>query len=231
MKEWITKNGYKIIRIVSGRSSVFLLTNGVDRILIDTSSPDSWEKINIRLISLNIKTIDYLILTHTHYDHAGNACKIKENFKAKVIVHKDEKEIIQNGLNVVPKGTVLFTKIMVKLTKNIAKKMTFQACRPDILVDSSLNLKNFGFNAYILHTPGHSKGSISVVIDNEITIVGDAMFGISRKSIFPPFADNISDMLKSWKKLLDTGSNIFLPAHGNENSRIKVEKNYNKIIF
>jgi len=62
----------------------------------------------------------------------------------------------------------------------------------------------------------------------KISIVGDAMFGVSKRSIFPPFADDEPEMVKSWKKLLNTGSSLFLPSHGNENSREKVESNYIK---
>jgi glyoxylase-like metal-dependent hydrolase (beta-lactamase superfamily II) len=58
--------------------------------------------------------------------------------------------------------------------------------------------------------------------------VGDAMFGVFWWSVFPPFADDVPIMIRSWGKLLNTGSKLFLPGHGTENSRELLEKQYNK---
>lgn len=38
---------------------------------------------------LKIEKIDLLLLTHTHYDHAGNAKSIKDAYQARVAVHLD----------------------------------------------------------------------------------------------------------------------------------------------
>jgi hydroxyacylglutathione hydrolase len=74
----------------------------------------------------------------------------------------------------------------------------YQPVQPDILVNERMTLNEFGFNAFVIHTPGHSFGSISVIIDNEIAIVGDAMFGVFRNSVFLPFADDLKQMVISW---------------------------------
>ncbi len=49
MKTWTTRSGYRIIQILSGRSNVFLLTNGKINFLIDTSSGRLWSKLQKRL--------------------------------------------------------------------------------------------------------------------------------------------------------------------------------------
>lgn len=79
MKRWKTNSGYEIIQILSGRSNVFLLTNGEKNILIDTSVSRLWNRLQLKIDKLGINTIDYLILTHTHFDHAANANQIKKN--------------------------------------------------------------------------------------------------------------------------------------------------------
>lgn len=228
MKEWITKSGYKVTKLISTKSSVFLLSHKKINILIDTSLKENFNNIQKRLKRLNITKLDYLILTHTHYDHAQNTYKIKEKYGAKVIVHKNEAHIIKEGLAFIPKGTNLFIKILLVLTRSINKKKKLKACEPDMVIDSGLSLKEYGFCGYILHTPGHTMGSMSVIIDNEIAVVGDAMFGISPTSIYPPFADNEAEVIKSWKKLLRTGCRMFLQAHGREISYAKVDNNYKK---
>lgn len=74
----------------------------------------------------------------------------------------------------------------------------------------------------------HEEGSISVIIDNEIAIVGDTMFGVLFGSVFSPFADNVQSIIKSWKRLLDTNCKWFLPSHGTGNSRVLLQSQYHK---
>jgi glyoxylase-like metal-dependent hydrolase (beta-lactamase superfamily II) len=96
------------------------------------------------------------------------------------------------------------------------------------LVDSHFDLIGFGFNAYLIHTPGHTIGSMSLIIDNEIAIVGDTMFGVFKLSVFPPYAEDTEKMIKSWGKLLETNCSIFIPSHGTENCRSLVQQDYNR---
>ena len=80
----------------------------------------------------------------------------------------------------------------------------------------------------MIKTEGHSSGSISVIVDNEIAIVGDAMFGVFKNSVFPPYADNQTEMINSWNVLLDTDCNTFLPGHGKEIKKEFLQKEYYK---
>jgi hydroxyacylglutathione hydrolase len=231
MKTWETKSGYKIIQILSGRSNVFLLTNGEKNILVDTSPGYMWKLLVKRLNKLNIKSIDYLILTHTHADHSENAHSIKDKYKSLLFVHKEEASYLTSGDSFLPQGTTFITKIILNIgIKNIYAGFKNKPCQYDYLVDSEFDLKKFGFNAFILHTPGHSPGSMSVIIDNEIALVGDAMFGIFMGSVFPPFAYDVKLMVKSWGRLLETNCLVFLPSHGTANSRELVQKDFNKRI-
>jgi hydroxyacylglutathione hydrolase len=227
MNKWKTKNGYEITEVLSGRSNVFLLSNGKKNILIDTSPKYRWRLLEKRLGILKVRSIDYLILTHTHGDHAQNSRRIKDKYKSKVIVHKNEASFLSSGSNPVPEGTTLVSRLIINpLTKKVYSRLRYEPCDSDILVDSSLDLGDFGFNAFILHTPGHSVGSMSVIVDNEVALVGDAMFGIFKNSVFPPFADNIDQMINSWGKLLETDCNVFIPSHGSANNRALVQKDY-----
>jgi len=231
MRIWNTSGGHTITQILSGRSNVFLLTNGEKNILIDTSPKYKWKKLEKRLKLLEVDLIDYLILTHTHYDHAENAKKIRDKYGAKVIVHSDEASYLASGENIVPGGTNVITKFIIRLlAKQFLSAARYEPCQYDYLVDSTFDLKNFGFNAYILHTPGHTIGSMSIIIDDNIAIVGDAMFGVFKWSVFPPYANNITQMIDSWGKLLKTNCLVFIPAHGSANSRSLVQKEYNRCI-
>ncbi len=225
MKTWITSGGIRIIRVLSGRSNVFLVTNGTKNILVDTGTGLEWRLLKLRLNNLTVYHIDCLILTHSHFDHAGNAARIRKAFKTPVIVHRKEAQFVASGTSPAPRGTLAFSKAIVKLLSAAGSSIgRYKSCRQDIIVDSVYDLKDFGINAYILHTPGHTAGSLSVIIEDEIAIVGDAMVGIFPGSAFPPFAEDPRQLIISWGKLLDTGCSLFIPSHGSANSRTLVQK-------
>ena len=232
MKTWKTKkSGYDIIRVMSGRSNVFLLTNGKENILIDTSVSRLWTKLQKSLQLLGIKNIDYLILTHAHIDHAANAKRLKEKYNCKVLVHKREDDFLSRGDNILPKGTMFLTRPIVNLLgKRIFQKFRYEPCKADLLIDSEFDLHEFGFNAYLLHTPGHTAGSVCLIVDDEIAMVGDTLFGVFKWSVFPPYAEDKNTMIKSWGKLLETKCTVFLPSHGTANNRLLVQKDYNRRI-
>jgi glyoxylase-like metal-dependent hydrolase (beta-lactamase superfamily II) len=229
MKTWTTHGGFKVIRILFGRSNVFLVTNGEKNILVDTSPGRVWKKLDKRLKSLHISRVDYLIITHAHYDHAENAHKLKTCYNAQVIAHKIEADDLSSGGNWKVDGTNAFTRFIIKiLSKSVAGKMTFESCPTDLLVEDKMDMAGMGFHAYILHTPGHTPGSISLIVDDEIALVGDCMFGVFKGSAFPPFGLDTRQMIESWGKLLDTGCRIFLPSHGTADSRELVQRDYDR---
>ncbi len=228
MRTWSTKNGFKVTRILSGRSNVFLVTKDNVNILVDTSSKNYRRVLNKRLKRLGINQLDYLILTHTHIDHASNADQLKKTFGARIIVQREEAGYLASGKNIMIRGTNLFTRSLVNLLKQLNPFITYPPCPYDIVVDTRLDLKMDSINLHLLHTPGHTPGSMSIIVDDEIALVGDAMFGVFKGSIFPPFALDVRQMIQSWGKLLQTNCYLFMPSHGSVNKKELVQKEYKK---
>lgn len=225
MKKVVTKSGITITKMLGGRSNVFLVNTGELVILVDTSPAIFRKQLLYKIRKKNINTIDYLVLTHTHFDHSGNATTIKEKYSAKIIVHQLEAEYLLTGNSPIPAGTNRFTKWVVKHLGAIAtESFTYEGCNADILISNDKEQPFLHELIQIMHTPGHSSGSLSLIIDNEIALVGDTLFGTYPGSCFPPFADDVQQLMQSWKKLSDTGCSCFYPAHGGAIPRNILEK-------
>ena len=86
-----------------------------------------------------------------------------------------------------------------------------------MLGDDGLSLDEYGIPGKVIHTPGHTMGSMSVLTENGDAFVGD-LAGSARymrlKPGMPIFAENESLIKPSWKKLLDSGAKMIYPAHG-----------------
>lgn len=231
MRNWKTQNGYEIIQVLNRRSNAYLILLDNDIVLVDTGKKSAFQSLlkNIRSLNIAIEDIQSLILTHTHYDHCQSAKQIKDKSNCKIIVSFIVTESIKNGYTKLPNGTILITKLIVKLGRLLGKrKLGYEPFSPDVLVNDDYDLKIGNGCLKIIHTPGHSTDSISILVDNEIAIVGDAMFGIFKNSVFPPYSDDNVKMIKSWGKLLSTECNTFLPGHGKEIKRDLLQKEYEK---
>jgi hydroxyacylglutathione hydrolase len=225
MKKWLTKNTYSVCRILAGRSNVFLVTKDGKNILVDTSPAYRWNSLRRRLGRLKISRLDYLVLTHTHFDHAANANKVGQTYGAKVLVNERESGFLEAGDNVLIKGTNPLTAMLVNLfAKRLLSRKRYEPCKADIKIDLTYSFNNEGLNIYLVHSPGHTIGSMSLIVDDEIAIVGDAMFGVFPWSVMPPFAENAPLMLKSWDILLATKCKLFLPSHGNAKTKQQLEQ-------
>lgn len=231
MNNWKTKNGYEIVKVLSGRSNVYLVMKDKQLILIDTGKESNFRKLsnNINSLGLSFNKITHLILTHTHFDHCQLARKIKEDSSCKIIVSCHAENWIKTGYTVLPRGTTYLTRLISRLGELIGKrKFGYQSFEPDILIVGDYNLNNTINRIKIIETSGHSEDSISVLVDNEVAIVGDVMFGVFKNSIFPPYADNIGKMIRSWNRLLHTDCDVFLPGHGKEIKRELLKKQLDK---
>lgn len=231
MKIRKTKNNNLVIQVLLGRNNVYLIATSSTLVLVDTGKASSFETLFKNIVSLGIKFEDIavLILTHTHFDHCQSAKIIKEQTDCKVITSYKSVNYLKDGYAPLPKGTSFPTKLISKLGQRIGKrKFRFEPFQADILVHSTYHLNIPDCEINIIETPGHSVDSISIIVDNEIALVGDAMFGVFKNYIFPPFSDDIGKMIESWAKLLRTTCPVFLPGHGNAISKKRLQKQYEK---
>jgi hydroxyacylglutathione hydrolase len=231
LKNWKTKYGYKIFQVLSGRSNSYLISSDAHNILVDTGKESAYPRLkrNIDSLKLSNQEIRYLILSHTHFDHCQSAKNLAEQYHCQIIVSERAIESIENGYTTLPNGTVLIPKLISRFGRIIGeKRYGYQPFRPDILVKGNHDLHQVGIDIKIIETEGHSLDSVSIIVDNEIAVVGDAMFGVFKNSTFPPFADNIEEMIESWGKLLQTDCHLFLPGHGKEVKRELLQKEYDK---
>jgi len=225
MKNWILNNSYNIYRVLYGRSNSYLICTDSGNILVDTGRKSKRTLLLKTLQKLHIEKIDWLILTHTHFDHCENAALLQKKFSCKIVVSDKGYPMAERGYAILPCGTNPFTKAISQLGNRFFLRLFYyQRFIPDHTYDEFFSFSIPGIDIELITTPGHSDDSISIIVNNEIALVGDAMFGIYKNSVFPPFADNAVEMVESWGKLLDTECHTFLPGHGSEIKRELVER-------
>ena len=231
MLVWNTASGYKIYQI-DGNSKSYVVNSGNIFFMVDTGKKSNWNELQTKLNQIGVTqtNLKALVLTHAHYDHVENAYRIKNKYETAIIIHKLESEYLESGRS----SKVGFPQIKNPKFKEFIEKiitgfLRYKPVKPDILTEEDYDLTELGFKkCRIIRTAGHTMGSVCVVIDNEIVITGDTMIGINDITL-PWFFVSKEELLKSRKKILDTGSRIYLPAHGIAVMRELLVKNYMKL--
>jgi len=211
------ENNINIIKV--GVTNCYILKSDTCNILIDTGYKGKARIILDFLENNGIlpKTIELIILTHAHYDHIGNVSELKKITNAKILLHKDDLALLDSGITekMSTKPLNMWGKILLNKISSI--DTSFNSLKPDIIIDSEFDLSGYGINGRIISTPGHSKGSISVILDSGDAFIGDlAMNGppLRLGAGEPIFGENIKEIYQSWKKLIENNAHTLYPGHG-----------------
>ncbi|MDP2424174.1 MAG: MBL fold metallo-hydrolase [Bacteroidales bacterium] len=212
------------------KTQIYTLRLGINRcyiimqqgmIMVDAGPPNSLNKIKryLKTFGIDPADIQLVILTHGDFDHLGGAQEIKELTGAEIAIHEADKENLEEGRFNWPKAVTIRGKILRFLLAPLFKRIVFKPVKADItLNDLDFSLKGFGIDGKIIHTPGHTKGSVSILLDTGEAFVGcmahnNRMFRFSPG--LPIFAEDLDTIKISWKKLVESGANIIYPGHGN----------------
>jgi glyoxylase-like metal-dependent hydrolase (beta-lactamase superfamily II) len=158
-----------------------------------------------------------IVITHVHFDHVGNLKALRERCGCPVAIHANEAPLLSHGTVVFPPGTNLFGNVAASVGRGLAPLLKFSAVKPDIQIAKELSLERFGISGKIIATPGHTIGSLSVLLPDGTACVGDLAanhFPGRLGPIFPPFADNVTALLESWDLVLNAGAKTICPGHG-----------------
>ncbi|HKI48987.1 MAG TPA: MBL fold metallo-hydrolase [Desulfobacteria bacterium] len=196
------------------------ILHGDGTILIDGGAPKKVKRFTdaLRRFSMKPEDVKLIVLTHGHWDHIGSAREIQEITGAPIALHRHEKDCLEKSLIPLPPGVTIWGDLFVRIMALFTPMIHVPATKVDIVLnDEEFSLVEYGIPGRIIHTPGHSRGSVSVLLENGDAFVGDlAMSGFPLRFNpgLPILADDITEVRRSWELLLDKGAKTVYPAHG-----------------
>jgi len=224
------------MEIVSGIHNVdgvngncYLISCGKDWALLDTGLPNNAKKILSYVDGLKIKPSDIktIIITHAHIDHIGNAATLKKITGAKIAVHQDDADFIAGRKKLVlPSSGIKLKFLLIRFLSPFFKAAPVQ---PDIL----LNDKDEIAGLKVIHTPGHTPGSICLLDSKrKVLFVGDLIRFMDGEILGPPITMDVEQVQKSIGKIAGLAFEIMLSGHGQPlrpKAAEKVQEYYSRI--
>lgn len=135
-----------VIPVSLGMVKVFILT-GNRPVLVDAGTAGNARRILSGLERHGVKPGDVglVLITHAHADHYGSLAELKKAIPVPVAVHRLDADSLRAGSGV----------------------------EPDVLLEDEYDLGQYGVAGRVIWTPGHSRGSLSVITESGDAVVGD----------------------------------------------------------
>lgn len=191
----------------------YLVKIGGGYILIDTGFSTGRTRLEKELGSAGCKpgSLRLIVLTHGDFDHTGNAAYLRKKFGTKLAMHYDDSGMVERGDMFWnrKKGNILI-RLMAPILFGFGKSKRF---KPDLYIEDGYDLSGYGFDAKVLHIPGHSKGSIGVLTADGDLFCGD-LFTNWDKPVLNSIIDDSTTANSSFEKLKNLKINTVYPGHG-----------------
>lgn len=224
----------KIIKIDLNGVNSYLLKNEDSFILVDTGGHIVMDKNFTNRLDLleqslekhgcTSKNLKLILLTHGHNDHVCNAAFLRGKYHTKIAIHKDDCYLVQNLTIKDYMDSFIYRSFIYKIffqcmrgtINKVAVKIVddFKPFCPDIIIDENFKLSDYGFDGEIIHIPGHTYGSIAVLLNDGDLIAGDLFANMKKPEITANALDfkmlgNSINQLKSLHQI-----NTVYPGHG-----------------
>ncbi|MBW1706708.1 MAG: MBL fold metallo-hydrolase [Deltaproteobacteria bacterium] len=181
-------------------AAIYLINFAGHAALVDAGCGRSQKRVlkNIRACGVNPEEIEYLLITHCHFDHTGGVKQIKDMAQCKVVAHELDARFLEQGDNTVTAASWYGSSLEPFV---IDRKLALPREQIDL----------GGRHIEAIHTPGHSPGSVVYVTESRglKVLFGQDVHG----PLDPSLLSNREDYIRSLNLLLSLKADILCEGH------------------
>ena len=203
----------QIHEISLGLSQAYLIRARVGCVLVDTGMPGQLGRIMRLVKSLGWGALTLIYLTHAHLDHAGSAAALRDATSAPVAIHWADAQALAQGETCL--GSLGSKRRLIqRFVPELEKILNYSGVQADILFEDGDDLAEYGLEARVYHTPGHTLGSSSLVVEEKVAFVGDLASNTGKPHLQRYYAEDWSLLMQSVIHMQKLGLQRVYGGHG-----------------
>ena len=205
-------------------------------VLIDTGISFRRVALEKALASAGCKpgNLKLVILTHGDSDHADNCAYLRGKYGTRIAMHSGDSGMVERGdrslgrkarpdrISIMGRAMISIMGLVMPPSDRPGRFGTFEA---DIYLEDGQDLSGYGFDAQVLHLPGHSKGSLGILTGDGDLFCGDLLANFLRPGLHF-MIDDLADLNASVEKLRKLNIGTVYPGHGGPFPMERFMKNY-----
>ncbi len=205
----------QVYTLFTGVANTHIITNENGVVIVDAGMPHMTARIlgKIRALGYSPRDVRLILLTHGHIDHVGSAAALKRATGAPIALHRGDIPLVVTRDLKFPPGRNTFSQVITRMVPLFGWVMPLDTFAPDIVLEEGQSLREFGLDAYVLHTPGHSDGSVSIACADGSMFVGDTILNLLHVS-FPLWWQDERAAHRSACKIYACEPRICYSGHG-----------------
>lgn len=212
---------YVVHKIGLGFSNAWLYGVAQNWLLIDGGMKINTPRLYRCFGQLNVEPQDVklIVATHAHFDHVGAFGKLRKDAVIPVAAHTLGAPILTKAEYTLSDGFTIGSKIGIHFMRYLVNKalVAYDQVSPELVVSEERRLDDYGFDATLIPTAGHSADSLSLLTDSGDLFSGDLIVNRPYKGIWRHmslFGTSQELIKEQWRMLIERGAKIVHPGHG-----------------
>jgi endoribonuclease LACTB2 len=185
-----------IVNVGYDSTNYYVLADARPRLLVDAGWPGTLAKFQhqCKRMGIKLEDIKHFLVTHYHPDHAGLTQELKRLGSKLILIDLQRAAVPTLATYMKPENHYVEIDVSDAITISLEESRAF--------------LAKIGIQGEIIHTPGHSDDSVTLILDEGAAFTGDFV-------PIPSMDDETSTLIRQgWAKIRAAGVKTVYPGHG-----------------